>query len=248
MGDTTKILWCDHSFNAWWGCFKVSEECKNCYAETFSKRVGKDIWGPAINTDRWILSENNWKNPLKWNRQAEKEGQYHRVFCSSMSDVFEDHPAVTESRKRLWDVIEQTPWLNWQLLTKRPENIMSMAPWGQSWPGNVWAGASVGTQARAIERIPELLKVPAKVRFLSCEPLLEAVDLTPWLSALQWIICGGESGPRHRAFDPDWARSLRDQCLEANIPYFFKQHGGLHHDSGGNLLDGQTWQQFPIAA
>jgi protein gp37 len=246
MGTNTKILWCDHTFNAWWGCLKVSEECKNCYAETFAKRVGRDIWGPAATTDRWILSEANWKKPFQWNREAEKERLYHRVFCSSMSDVFEDHPAVIESRKRLWDVIEQTSWLNWLLLTKRPENILKMSPWGNNWPENVWVGTSVGTQARAIERIPELLKVPAKVRFLSCEPLLEAVDLTSWLPELQWIICGGESGPRHRPFNPQWARSLRDQCLETNIPFFFKQHGGLHHDSGGNLLDGQIWQQFPI--
>jgi protein gp37 len=177
-----------------------------------------------------------------------KEGRYHRVFCSSMSDVYEEHPAVVESRERLWTVIEQTPWLIWLLLTKRPENIMKMSPWGQYWPDNVWVGTSVGKQARAEERIPELLKVPAIVRFLSCEPLLEEINLTPWLSELQWIICGGESGPKHRPFNPEWARILRDQCADANVPYFFKQHGGLHHNSGGHLLDGIEWREYPVTA
>jgi protein gp37 len=246
MGTKTEIAWTDHTWNAWWGCFKVSEECKHCYAETFAKRVGKKIWGPSATTDRWLLSENNWKKPLQWNQEAERERCFHRVFCASMSDVFEDHPAVSEARQRLWGLIEQTPWLNWQLLTKRPENILKMVPWGAKWPENAWVGTSVGTQARAIERIPQLLKVPASIRFLSCEPLLEAVDLSPWLSELQWVIVGGESGPKHRPFNPDWARSLREQCLEADVRFFFKQHGGTHHSSGGNLLDGRTWQEFPL--
>ena len=251
MGTNTDISWTDHTHNLFWGCFKVSEECKYCYAEGFAKRVGKHIWGPAVNTDRWILSENNFKKPFKWNKDALAEGRRHRVFCSSMSDLYEDHPAVVEIRNRFFrEVIPATPWLDWQFLTKRPENILKMSPaaWSQDWPSNVWIGTSVGTQARAIERIPELLNVPARVRFLSCEPLLEEIDLTPWLSDLQWIICGGESGPKHRPFNPEWARILRDQCLEANVAYFFKQHGGFHHDSGGNLLDGRTWQAFPLAA
>lgn len=249
MGTKTEISWCDHTHNLFWGCMKVSEECKNCYAETFSKRVGKDIWGPSSNTRRWILGEKNWQNPYKWNKQAEKEVQFHRVFCSSMSDIYEDHPDVTETRNRFFEeVIPATPWLNWLLLTKRPENILKMSPWGQQWPDNVWVGTSVGTQARAEERIPELLKVPAVVRFLSCEPLLEEINITPWLSQLQWIICGGESGQKHRPFNPDWARSLRTQCLDAEVAYFFKQHGGLHHSSGGNLLDGEVYQAFPQIA
>lgn len=247
MGDKTRILWTHHTYNPWWGCFKVSEECKYCYAEGFAKRVGRDIWGPAVNTDRWLLSENNWKKPLAWNKEAQKESRRHRVFCASMADVFEDHPQVVEARQRLWTLIEQTPWLDWLLLTKRPENILPMTPdhWQSQFPVNVWVGTSVGTQARAYERIPELLKVPAAIHFLSCEPLLEQVDLMPWLSDLQWIICGGESGPKHRPFDPDWARSLRDQCLSVNVPYFFKQHGGFHHDSGGRILDGREWNEFP---
>lgn len=248
MGTKTDISWTDHTFNPWWGCLKVSEECTHCYAETFAKRVGRNIWGPAANTDRWILSESNWMKPIQWNKQAQKDMQFHKVFCASMADVYEDHPAVVESRKRLWDTIEETPWLIWLLLTKRPENIMKMSPWGQQWPDNVWVGTSVGTQARAEERIPELLKVPATVRFLSCEPLLEQVNLTPWISQLQWIICGGESGPKHRPFDPYWAKYLRTQCQEADVPYFFKQHGGLHHDSGGSLLDGEEWKEYPLTA
>jgi len=249
MGTKTAIAWTDHSQNYWWGCLKVSEECKNCYAETFSKRVGKDIWGPASTTSRWILGDKNWQNPYKWNKQAQSEQRIHRVFCSSMSDLYEDHPEVAETRNRFFnEVIPETPWLAWQFLTKRPENILTMSPisWQDKWPDNVWVGTSVGTQARAEERIPELLKVPATIRFLSCEPLLEQVDLTPWLPQLQWIICGGESGPKHRPFNPDWAKYLRTQCQEANVAYFFKQVGGLYHDSGGSLLDGEEWKAFPM--
>lgn len=263
MGEQTKIQWtwrrlddgtmiAGRTFNPWWGCLKVSEECTHCYAEGFAKRVGRDIWGPVATTPRWLLSENNWKQPIKWNVEAEKQGHRQSVFCASMADVFEDHPLVVESRKRLWLLIQRTYWLNWLLLTKRPENILQMVPmsWLNKFPDNVWVGTSVGNQKRAEERIPILLKVPAVVRFLSCEPLLEEINIMPWIPQLQWIICGGESGPKHRAFHPEWARSLRDQCLSARlqgypVQYFFKQHGGRTHDSGGRLLDGRTWDELP---
>lgn len=245
MGEVTNIVWCHHTWNPWWGCFKVAPECKNCYAETLSKTYGKQVWGPASTTSRWLLSENNWKKPLKWDKNAQGAGERRRVFCASMADVFEDHPDLDASRERVWSVIEQTPHLDWLLLTKRPENIMKMVPWSV-FPRNVWVGTSVGTQQRAEEYIDYLLEVPAVVRFLSVEPQLEAVDLRRWLPSLQWIICGGESGPRHRPFNPDWARSLRDQCLEYGVPFLFKQHGGRTHDSGGRLLDGRTWDEFPV--
>lgn len=238
-----------YTFNPWWGCFKVSEECKNCYAEGIAHHYGHEVWGPAVNTSRRFFGESHWAEPLTWNRQAAKQGYRRNVFCASMADVFEDHPQVFGARERLWYLIEETPWLNWLLLTKRPENILSMVPWPNqqiSWPDNVWIGTSVGLQSRAEERIPFLLAVPAVVRFLSCEPLLGPLDLTPWLSQLQWVICGGESGSGARPMDLAWARALRDQCQSANVPYFFKQVGGRYHDSGGRLLDGQTWEQMPV--
>lgn len=245
LPDGTEIL--GYSWNPWIGCLKISKECLHCYAETFAHRWGMDVWGPAATTTRAITSAANWKKPLQWNREAEAQGHRCSVFCASLADVFEDHPMLTEPRERLWTLIEQTPWLNWLLLTKRPENMVKMAPvsWKDRWPDHVWAGTSAGTQATANKNIPYLLNVPAIVRFVSCEPQLEAVDFTPWLPSLQWIICGGESGMKARPFDLVWARALRDQCQRSGVPFFFKQVGGRYHHTGGRLLDGQTWDDMP---
>ena len=120
-----------------------------------------------------------------------------------------------------------------------------LSPWTGHYPDNVWIGVSAGTQRRAEERLPLLLKVPAVVRFVSCEPLLEALDLTPWLGGLHWIITGGESGHQARPMNLEWARALRMQCLMATVPYFFKQVGGRYHNSGGRLLDGRLWNDLP---
>lgn len=264
MGAETKIEWTwrhveqadgslvaipGYSYNTWWGCLKVSEECRYCYALDIARFYAKEmkLWGPAANTSRRLFGEKHWKEPLTWNRKAEMQGHRRSVFCSSMADVFEDHPQVEGERLKLWALIEQTPWLNWLLLTKRPENVLKMAPWPVSslWPDNVWIGTSTGLQKRAEQRLPSLLEIPAYVRFVSCEPMLEQVDFTPWLSGLQWVICGGESGVHARSFNPDWARSLRDQCQEHHVAFFFKQHGGRYHHSNGRELDGRTWDEMP---
>ncbi len=233
-----------YSFNIVWGCVKVSEACRDCYADAFAHRLGLDLWGPG--KPRNTMSETYWQGPVKWNREAERTGHRRNVFCSSMADTFEDHPTVAEERTKLWPLIEHTPWLNWLLLTKRPQHIMAMAPWGPAnWPDHVWVGTSVETQTRASERISMLVQVPARVRFLSCEPLLEPLDLTPWLHALHWVIVGGESGRRARPMDPQWARDLRAQCQYAQVPYFFKQWGGAQHNSGGRALDGVIYHAMP---
>jgi protein gp37 len=193
MGETTKIAWCDHTFNAWWGCTKVSAGCQKCYADTFSKRVGygdrlPTIWG--ADAERRTFGEKHWREPLKWNAAAAKAGKRARVFCSSMADVFEDRRDLDSERAKLWPLIGETPWLDWQLLTKRPENMVELAPasWRAGWPANVWAGTTVEDQERAEKRIPILADVPARVRFLSCEPLLGAVDLrrAMWPVHAQW--------------------------------------------------------------
>lgn len=261
----TKIEWCrrrlpdgtvpGYSFNPWWGCIKVSDECKFCYAEVLAKRWGYDIWGPAANTSRRFFGPKHWNEPRIWNAEAEKDGHRRNVFCASMADVFEDYPVLDTERTKLWNLIDTTPWLNWLLLTKRPENVVDMIPsrwWREgttpTLPDNVWIGTSAGTQAAANERIPILLEIPAVVRFVSCEPMLEPVDFTPWLSRIDWMICGGESGAGHRPFDPEWARNLRRQCFSMQghpVPFFFKQHGGQYHNSGGRLLDGREWNQMP---
>ncbi|WP_128380320.1 DUF5131 family protein [Streptomyces cavernae] len=229
MGDNTSIEWTDHTFNPWWGCSRVSPGCKNCYADQFARRWGLDLFHRG--GERRMLSDQYWRKPLAWNRQAKDTGRPRRVFTASMADVFEDHPQVTEARERLWQLIGQTPWLRWQLLTKRPENIATMAPWSDAWPDHVWIGTSVEDQRYAEERIPLLLKVNASVRFLSCEPLVEQIDLEPYLAdvttgaGINWVIAGGESGSKARPMNPAWARILRDQCNAAGTPYFLKQWG-----------------------
>ena len=234
-----------YSYNPWWGCLKVSDGCANCYAETFAKRTGHSIWGPAATTQRRTFGDKHWQEPLKWHADAVKAGERRRVFCASMADVFEAHPQLHTERALLWMLIEQTPALDWLLLTKRPENITGMIPswWAaDGYPTNVWIGTSVENQAAADKRIPNLATIPAEVRFLSCEPLLGPVDLTPWLGErdwtqvargvrtrqgplVDWVIVGGESGPGARPMHPDWARSLRDQCQAAGVAFHFKQWG-----------------------
>jgi protein gp37 len=235
-----------YTFNIAWGCLKVSEECRNCYAEGIAKSSGLKLWGPVETTQRRTFGEKHWKEPLAWNREAMREGHRRSVFCSSMADVFEEHPQLVTEREKLWKLIAETPHLNWLLLTKRPENILSMAPWkSEVWPDTVWIGVSVGNQRRANERLPLLVQIPAVVRFVSYEPALEQVDFAPWLSRIDWLICGGESGPRARPFDVAWARKAREQCRATGTKFFFKQVGGRYHHSGGRLLDGRTWDELP---
>lgn len=244
MGENTEISWTDHTFNPFWGCEKVSRGCDSCYAETFSKRTGHDIWGH--DAPHRFFGEKHWNEPLKWDRLAEKEGHQAKVFCASMADVFQNADDIVGERWRLWKLIDATPNLIWQLLTKRPENVTRMVPlqWLTEWPENVWLGTSVEDQVRAGLRIPRLVGVKGvEVRFLSVEPLLERVELD--LAGIGWCIVGGESGPGHRPFDADWARSIRDQCAEAGVAFFFKQHGGRTPKAGGNELDGRIYQEFP---
>lgn len=273
MSDKTGIEWADHSFNPWWGCSRVSPACRFCYADRDAQRYGRQLW--RRHGERWMLSEKNWARPLKWDRDAAKAGVPAKVFCASMADVFEDHPDVAEPRERLWSLIEDTPSLIWQLLTKRPENIARMVPWGKDgreWPANVWMGTSVESQPWAQRRIPVLIESAraARVLFLSCEPMVGPVDLSQWLlpeapgcncgvgpsgyygmherhcglepPLIDWIVCGGESGPKARPMHPGWARSLRDQCAMAGVPYFFKQFGEWGPRPGGDWPLGDAWR------
>jgi protein gp37 len=239
----TKIEWCDFTHNEWIGCSKVSPGCENCYAEELmDTRYGRTKWGPNGTRDR--TAEANRKKPLTWDRAAKKAGVRYRVFCSSLSDVFEDRDELIPWRQRLFHTIDQTPNLDWLVLTKRPENVLRFGFEQQLWwpdtsfPRNVWIGTSVEDQKRADERIPELLKIPATIRFLSMEPLLGPVDLhmdyLPWgpdgasaaaLSRINWVIVGGESGRKARPMHPAWVWSIRNQCQASGVPFFFKQWG-----------------------
>lgn len=239
MGKDSKIEWTDHTFNPWIGCSKVSLGCQHCYAETLmDKRMGRVQWGP--NGTRERSSETYWRQPLKWNREAQDAGVMRSVFCASLADVFEDRAELRQWRSDLFAMVEHTRYLRWLFLTKRPENVIEMVVWdapGCKLPENVWIGTSVENQATADERIPHLLRIPAPVRFLSMEPLLGPVDLSgvsysglcrsgDWGPGIDWVIVGGESGHNARPMHPDWARSIRDQCQAASVPFFFKQMGG----------------------
>jgi len=227
MGKNSHIEWTHHTFNPWWGCAKVSPACQFCYAEAWAKRVGNKVWG--VRAPRRFFSDSHWEDPTKWNAEAALKGVRYRVFCASMADVFEDRRDLDAPRSRLWSLIEATPYLDWLLLTKRPERVKKLSAWGQKWPSNVWLGTTVEDQQRAEERLPHLLSVPAQVRFLSCEPLLGPLDLRGFVgkkrSPIQWIIAGGESGAHARPMDPEWVRSLRDFCRKAQIAFHFKQWG-----------------------
>jgi len=191
MAKNSHIEWTHHTFNPWWGCAKVSAACDNCYAETWAKRVGQQVWGKE--SPRRFFSDAHWEEPVLWNENARLAKTRQRVFCASMADVFERRAELKAPRQRLWDLIASTPWLDWLLLTKRPQNIASMISWSQEeWPRNVWLGTTVETQGFANKRLPHLLKHKAAVRFLSCEPLLGPIDLTRWfraegLNPIDWV-------------------------------------------------------------
>jgi protein gp37 len=211
MGEITGIGWTDHSFNPWIGCARESVGCANCYADDQSARYGNfgeasSLWrrhGP-----RHITSDAYWRKPLAWDRQAAREGRQHRVFCASMADVFEGRADLDEPRARLWALIEATPHLDWQLLTKRPGNVAAMAPWGDRWPPNVWLGTSVENQRWADARIPVLRAVPAAVRFLSCEESIMAQCRAAGVPVFVKQDSGHRSGKQGRIPDELWIREF----------------------------------------
>src|SRR5262245_42609047 len=239
MGDTT-IEWTDHTFNPWIGCTAVSPGCDHCYAETLAKLRKWATWGRG--EPRRVTK--TWQDPRRWNRRAERAGIRERVFCASLADVF-DAEAPKSARAQLWDLIRETPWLDWQLLTKRPNLIHKTLPRDLHGAPNLWLGTTVESP-EYVWRIPELLETPAVVHFLSVEPLLGLIDLP--LTDIEWVILGGESGPHYRPVQAEWVRTVRDQCVRAAVPLFFKQWGGKTAKSGGRTLDGREWNEFPLSA
>jgi protein gp37 len=264
MGEGSNISWTDNTFNPWMGCQRISPACEHCYAETLvTGRMGYNLgatdekkrlrlWGPPSTSTRRRTSAALWKQPLAWDRAAKRDGVRRKVFCASLADVFEEHPELDAIRADLWPLIEKCTSLDWQLLTKRPWNVAMMAPasWFTSWPSNVCIGTTVESRRTRDERVPHLLQIPARVRFLSMEPLLEEVDLEAAFCvcdrngepsgprcnrdgspAISWVIVGGESGPGARPFDLAWSRSIVAQCREAGVPAFVKQVGSQPVDS-----------------
>lgn len=254
MGADTKIEWAHHTYNPWIGCTRISPACDHCYAADWDNRYhGGAHWGANAQRKRTSIQTRN--APYRWARQARETGERPRVFCCSLADVF-DNEVPAAWRDELWQVIRETPELDWLLLTKRVGNVPQMLPpdWGEGWP-HVWLGITVVTQAEADRDVPRLLGTPATVRWLSCEPLLEPIELEDYLCsgaadlrgydplaatllqqgieegnawerpALDWIVAGGESGHDARPMHPAWLREIRDQCADAGVPFLFKQWG-----------------------
>ncbi len=275
MAEKSNIAWTDGTFNPWRGCSKVHTGCKHCYAEMdFSCKTHGIKWGSEEQGGvRMVAADSTWRKPLAWNRKAHHNGVRSRVFCASLADVFEDwrgdivdHNNICvgrglgEQRSRLYDLWDATPWLDWLVLTKRPENIGKMLDIRRP---NVHLGVSVSDQETADKAIAELLNVRllTNVGFVSAEPLLGPITCPP---GYLWWIVGGESGPKARACNVKWIQSIVSQCRDAAVPCFVKQLGAkpmvlvhphgpcdldLKHPKGG---DPSEWpeelrvQEFPV--
>lgn len=235
MATNSQIEWTEYTWNPVTGCTKVSEGCRNCYALRMANRL------QAMNNPRYkdgfkvTLHHDLIELPLGWK-------QPRRIFVNSMSDLFHKDVPV-DFIKKVFEVMEKAHWHTFQILTKRADRLVELAP-VLKWPLNVWQGVSVENN-KVINRIDLLREVPAHVRFLSIEPLIgPLIDLN--LQGIHWVIVGGESGPGARPMEEEWVRSLRDQCLEQEVPFFFKQWGGVRKHLTGRTLDGQTWDQYPL--
>ncbi len=268
MADNTKIEWTDATWNPLRGCSRVSEGCRHCYAEGVAARfsgpglkfegIAHRVGGEARWTGKVILVEEKLGEPLRWRRPR-------RIFVNSMSDLFhEELPDMAIDQ--VFAVMGKASWHTFQVLTKRAARLRAYMSQRRPLP-NVWLGVSVEDQAAAEERVPALLAAPAALRFLSCEPLLGPLSLQKYLGegGIDWVISGGESGPRARPPEPCWFRSLRDQCRAAGVPFFFKQWGAWAPDvqwgasapgetgpmrrvgklAAGHLLDGKEYFELP---
>jgi protein gp37 len=238
MSDGTAIEWTDATWNPVTGCAKVSPGCDNCYAERFAERFRGVQGHPYEQGFDLRLWHDRLKKPLMWKRSK-------LVFVNSMSDLF-NKDVPPEFVSAVFDVMEEANWHTFQVLTKRSSrlrNFINDRFFEGVAPQHIWLGTSIENRA-VLNRLEQLKQTRAMVRFLSIEPLLEGlgqIDLTD----IHWVIVGGESGPNSREIKTEWVQEIRDQCIEANVPFFFKQWGGLRPKSGGNQLDGRTWVQYP---
>jgi len=234
MGAKSTIEWTDATWNPVTGCTKISPGCKHCYAERLAMRL-KAMGNPRYRNGFSVtLHPDQLTLPLKWR-------QPRQIFVNSMSDLF--HEAVPEEYiRRVFEVMRQADWHVFQVLTKRARRLAEIAS-RLPWPPNVWQGVSV-ENSRYVWRVSHLQTVPAAVRFLSVEPLLGPIAQLP-LDDINWVIVGGESGPKHRPMNPAWVREIRDQCVEVGVPFFFKQWGGATPKAGGRHLDGRFWNEMP---
>ena len=258
--ENSKIEWTHHTFNPWIGCTKVSPGCLHCYAETLmDTRYGRVKWGKGQPRSR--TAADNWRKPKQWNKAAEGAAERPRVFCASLADWLDDEVPIRWLAD-LMRLIAETPNLDWLLLTKRPQNFRArihaafmetacgsmdadnmMSEWEDGTPpANVWVGTSAEDQTRWDERMPLLMGIPARVRFVSAEPLVGRIhmgELRP-----DWLIVGGESGPGARPMEREWVEILCDQC-DDRTAFHFKQWGGVDKKATGRVLNGRTWDELP---
>lgn len=256
--ENSKIEWTKHTANLWEGCTKVHEGCDHCYAEALSHRWGKQVWG---NDKPRMQVKSVWGKLVEYQKKAAAANEVHSVFVGSMMDIFEKPmPVISTDRKTILDDIDtgyfrsmlfnqifngNYPNLMFLLLTKRPSNINKYIPaeWKETPPANVMFGCSVVNQETANKLIPQLLEVKGK-RFLSIEPQLDMIDIRQYLQSLHWIIVGGESGPHRRPYNLDWARILKAQCVNAKVPFFFKQIDKVRDKIEGIPVDLQIRQFY----
>jgi protein gp37 len=234
MGEKTKIQWCDSTWNPWRGCHKVSPGCDNCYMHRDQRRYGRD---PSV----VVRSKTTFYDPHKW-----KEGRL--IFVCSWSDFFIEE--ADRWRNDAWGMIRLERQHIYEILTKRPERIVDNVP--PDWPlPNVWLGVTVEDREHGLPRMDILREIPSVVRFISCEPFLEDLGEVN-LKGIDWVIVGGESGPKARKMEADWVRNLRDQCVRAGVSFFFKQWGEFNQEGervgkkkAGRVLDGREWNEMP---
>lgn len=231
----SNIEWTDVTWNPTTGCSKISEGCRNCYAERMAKRL-QAMGNPRyVNGFKPTVHEDALQMPYTWKKPR-------KVFVNSMSDLY--HELIPdEFIMKVFRVMNDTPLHTYQILTKRPERMLEISS-KLTWTPNIWQGVTVEDN-QAIYRIELLRKIPAAVRFLSCEPLLERIEDLP-LEGIHWVIVGGESGPGARKMKEDWVRTIRDCCREQSVAFFFKQWGGVQKHRNGRILDGEVYNEFPV--
>lgn len=237
MAATSSIEWTEMTWNPVTGCHKVSQGCKHCYAERMAKRLHamgvdryRDGFAPTLHEDLIDLPR-HWKKPRV-------------IFVNSMSDLFQEE-VQNDFIRRVFNTMRDCPQHTFQILTKRGARLRELGS-SLTWPDNVWMGVSIENE-QVIDRVRDLASVPAKVRFLSCEPLVGPLSRLP-LRNIHWVIVGGESGPGARLMNPDWVSSIHKQCMRAGVSFFFKQWGGVRKDKTGRILNGRTYDEMPLVA
>lgn len=235
MAQNSSIEWTESTWNPVTGCTKISPGCKNCYAERMANRLQAMGVDQYRNGFKVTVHPKALSIPIKWKKPRV-------VFVNSMSDLFhEDVPLAFI--KQVFQIMEATPRHTYQVLTKRPELALQYAS-GLTWPNNVWMGTSVES-GLYVNRIGCLRQIPARIRFLSLEPLLGPIPRLP-LKGIDWVIVGGESGPKARPMQEAWVLTMRDRCQAQGVPFFFKQWGGVNKKKAGRLLEGHTWDALPM--